>query len=198
MVRVMTSGRGAAKSATDASGWGLIVQTSCTKIARMKHIPSEAVALRNRRVNALLTRERLGQAVGASKWTVGAWERGDRSIPREAIEPLSKALGCSASEVTEPPDGSRPDASLHPQGGRRANDPGQEFSSVSLRTWRALRGLTQLALSESAKVCVTTICEWERGRRVPSADQLERVAHALGCTLDDLARDPVLICPDPE
>lgn len=56
-----------------------------------------------------------------------------------------------------------------------------------LRVYRDLRGLTQAALAERAKVNRVTVAELETGRKQGSLTTLRALAHALNVTLDDLA-----------
>jgi DNA-binding XRE family transcriptional regulator len=55
-----------------------------------------------------------------------------------------------------------------------------------LRIYRALRGLTQNALAESAGVNRVTVAEIETGRKRGSVATLRKLAGALGVSVDDL------------
>lgn len=56
-----------------------------------------------------------------------------------------------------------------------------------VRVWREYRGLTQLALSEAAKVNRPLIAQIEGKQKIGSVDTLRSLANALEVPLDDLA-----------
>lgn len=60
---------------------------------------------------------------------------------------------------------------------------------LRIREKRRLAGLSQAELA--AYVCVnqTAISQWERGITTPSLENAKRLAHAFGCTIDDLYAD---------
>lgn len=55
-----------------------------------------------------------------------------------------------------------------------------------LRVWREVRGLTQAALAQASGVNRVQIAEMESGRKSGSVATLQRLAAALGVTVDDL------------
>lgn len=58
-----------------------------------------------------------------------------------------------------------------------------------LRNLRAFRKAARMSASDLAKlagVTITSIYRYEHGMRVPPADIAARLAHALGCTVEDL------------
>ena len=55
-----------------------------------------------------------------------------------------------------------------------------------LRVWREVRGLTQAALAQASGVNRVQIAEMESGRKSGSVATLQRLATALGVTVDDL------------
>lgn len=57
-----------------------------------------------------------------------------------------------------------------------------------VRVWREHRGMTGMALAESAGVPQSYISEIETGRKPGSFDAMTRIARALSVNLDDLAR----------
>jgi mRNA interferase RelE/StbE len=57
----------------------------------------------------------------------------------------------------------------------------------SLRVYRDLRGMTQVALAEASGVNRVTIAEIETGRKIGSVNTLRALSDALGVKLDDLA-----------
>jgi transcriptional regulator with XRE-family HTH domain len=52
---------------------------------------------------------------------------------------------------------------------------------------RSAAGFTQAGLAEAADIPLTTLRNWERGRRLPYLDAALVLAQALGVTLDELA-----------
>lgn len=53
-------------------------------------------------------------------------------------------------------------------------------SGHSIRTWRKLRGLTQVQLAERSGVARTTVIRLERGEGAVSLENVFRVLHSLG------------------
>jgi transcriptional regulator with XRE-family HTH domain len=61
------------------------------------------------------------------------------------------------------------------------------FSKDRLRTLREQRKLSQEALARRAGLALLTVNRLENGHRTaPTADTLSLLAHALGCSIDDL------------
>ena len=63
-----------------------------------------------------------------------------------------------------------------------------ESLAANLKGLRQRRGLTQEALAERAQTSVFTLQAIERGRANPSFAIVLRLARALRCTLDELAK----------
>jgi len=55
-----------------------------------------------------------------------------------------------------------------------------------VRVWREYRGIDPAALAERADISPGHLTEVEAGDRVPSKDELARIAAALNITVDDL------------
>ena len=55
-----------------------------------------------------------------------------------------------------------------------------------IRTLRKRRGLTQEQLAEQLGISVMTVRRWEWGQRTPRAEELQKLAEALGTTTDYL------------
>lgn len=55
-----------------------------------------------------------------------------------------------------------------------------------IRAFRKLKGFTQEGFAKELGVSVSILGEIERGNRMPTVDFLERVAHVLNITVDDL------------
>jgi transcriptional regulator with XRE-family HTH domain len=55
-----------------------------------------------------------------------------------------------------------------------------------IRAYRKLKGFTQEGFSKELGVSVSILGEIERGNRLPSVDLLERIAHSLKISIDDL------------
>lgn len=58
---------------------------------------------------------------------------------------------------------------------------------VRFKRLREAAGLSQSQLARAAGVPVTSLQQWEQGRRTPLLDAAARVAEALDVSLDDLA-----------
>ncbi|WP_040206524.1 helix-turn-helix domain-containing protein [Neobacillus jeddahensis] len=56
-----------------------------------------------------------------------------------------------------------------------------------IRAYRKLKGYTQESFSRELGVSVSIIGEIERGNRLPASELLERIAHSLKVSIDDLA-----------
>lgn len=56
----------------------------------------------------------------------------------------------------------------------------------TLREWRELRGETQRQASAAVGIHPVTWSEYERGRMIPSATILRRIAQHCGCASDDI------------
>jgi transcriptional regulator with XRE-family HTH domain len=63
---------------------------------------------------------------------------------------------------------------------------GERFAD-RLQRLRQVAGLTQLQLAEAARNPVSSLRNWEQGRRLPQLDAAVLLAEALGVTLDELA-----------
>ena len=66
-----------------------------------------------------------------------------------------------------------------------------------IRSIRAEQGISQEALAELLDVSRQTISKWENGQVRPSAENLGRLSHALGVSVDALVKDD-WIPPEPE
>ena len=55
-----------------------------------------------------------------------------------------------------------------------------------ISVWREKRGLTQGALAQAAAISPSHLSEIERKQKGPSIDVLQRIAAALGATVNDL------------
>jgi transcriptional regulator with XRE-family HTH domain len=66
--------------------------------------------------------------------------------------------------------------------GKKGEDMGER-----LKRLRERAGLTQPQMAEAAGVPVSTLRQWEQGRRLPSLEGFIALADGLGVTLDELA-----------
>lgn len=57
---------------------------------------------------------------------------------------------------------------------------------VSLESARKNAGLTQQDISDRISKSINTICDWEKGRKEISEDDLSKYCDACNCTIDDL------------
>jgi transcriptional regulator with XRE-family HTH domain len=55
-----------------------------------------------------------------------------------------------------------------------------------IRAYRKLKGYTQESFSRELGVSVSILGEVERGNRLPAGDLLERIAHSLKISIEDL------------
>jgi transcriptional regulator with XRE-family HTH domain len=55
-----------------------------------------------------------------------------------------------------------------------------------IRAYRKLKGYTQEGFSRVLGVSVSILGEIERGNRLPAEDLLERIAHSLKISIEDL------------
>ena len=156
-----------------------------------------ALGIRARRIGLGLPREELAARIGVAPFTLGSWERGDRSPSGTARVALASAFDCSVEDLEIAPEGASHEARLDHNRGRPLNDAGGlPFSGLALKTWRVRSGFTQSTLAEVTGLSASTICELERGRRLPTYVALATLAGGLGCELEDLAAPPVLVRPD--
>lgn len=58
---------------------------------------------------------------------------------------------------------------------------------IRLGDLRRGAGMSQAELAEAAGIPVTSLRNWEQGRRLPQLDAAFRLAKAMNITLDDLA-----------
>ena len=58
---------------------------------------------------------------------------------------------------------------------------------LTLREWRATRGLTQFQLAAAAGVGLSSVTNIEAGRQEPRISLAARLAQALGVTVGDIA-----------
>jgi transcriptional regulator with XRE-family HTH domain len=77
--------------------------------------------------------------------------------------------------------------SEHARPGRRPKKPSL-IDPKKLRRRRFAAGLSSTALAERSGLALSTISDYEHGRRSPSPDSLSRLAQALGCETTDLMR----------
>jgi transcriptional regulator with XRE-family HTH domain len=71
----------------------------------------------------------------------------------------------------------------------RNKEPTEESRAMGqrLQQLRIAAEMSQPQLARAAGVPVSSLRNWEQGRRVPLFDAAIRLAVALGCTLDELA-----------
>ena len=58
--------------------------------------------------------------------------------------------------------------------------------ATNIKAIRKLRGMTQEELAKASGIHSVTICKYEIGKVVPSLDNAEKLARALGVTVNDL------------
>ena len=57
---------------------------------------------------------------------------------------------------------------------------------ISLRAARVNAELKQKEAGEKIGVSLVTVLNWEKGKTVPNARQLEKICEVYGCCMDDL------------
>ena len=60
---------------------------------------------------------------------------------------------------------------------------------MNIREMRKKLKIKQKDLAEQVEVGVSTINQYEKGKRVPNAIMLKKIAIALECSVDDLLKD---------
>lgn len=80
------------------------------------------------------------------------------------------------------------------KGGRPRNDPGIEcWSGKSLRVRRIITGISATKLGRVLDVSQSTVLRWEKDLGAPTAPQVRALAQLLGCSPEDLGRDPKVV-----
>ena len=51
---------------------------------------------------------------------------------------------------------------------------------------RSRAGLSQAKLADAVGVTDAAVCQWEKGKQLPRASLLPKIAEALDCTVDEL------------
>lgn len=59
-----------------------------------------------------------------------------------------------------------------------------------IRARRKAAGMTLEELAAAVGCTLQAVGCWERGQTLPTADRLPAIAAALGCSIDDLYREP--------
>lgn len=118
------------------------------------------------RLNHGWTVAQLARHLGATRQLVSAWLLGHEPVATRWYPALAELLGCDEARV----------AALGEQ--HRQARPGQQVGQW-LRAARARAGLTRAELAARLDVAVTTVEQWERGRREPSATHQARLRRLL-------------------
>ncbi len=120
----------------------------------------KAGELRVRRIRAGLTQLAAAEQLGVSAWTVRQWEAGNHTPRAERLPELARVLGCEPSDLVEAP--------------------------TNLADYRTLAGLTQSDLAAQLGVSRMTVAQWESGLMPIAPRHHERLAAALGITVETL------------
>ncbi|MEI5676389.1 MULTISPECIES: helix-turn-helix transcriptional regulator [Nocardioides] len=136
--------------------------------------------LRRLRRRTGLSQEAVARQVGASRHSVGAWERG-QVPPLGVVRRLSRVYGVPVATVARAA-GVTPPPLLDP----RRWTPGD--LPEALRTLRAWSGRTQAELAARVGCSADAVRGWERGRGVPSAVLRTRLEEAYGLPAGALLR----------
>ena len=80
------------------------------------------------------------------------------------------------------------------KGGRPRNAPCIEcWSGKSLRVRRIITGISATKLGRVLDVSQSTVLRWEKDLGAPTAPQVRALAQLLGCSPEDLGRDPKVV-----
>ncbi len=61
-----------------------------------------------------------------------------------------------------------------------------------IRELRAARGVTQTELARALGIDKASVCMWESGKSIPTADKLPTIAAVLGCEVSELYDEDAL------
>lgn len=61
-----------------------------------------------------------------------------------------------------------------------------------IRELRTARGITQTELARALGIDKASVCMWESGKSIPTADKLPVIAVVLGCEVGELYDEDVL------
>lgn len=145
-------------------------------LARAPHTPppppSTLTELRRLRRRTGLSQAHVARRIGATRHSLGAWERGQRP-PLHAVRRLAAVYGVPIAQVA-----------------RAAGVPAPRLLDVhrwspgdlpaALLTLRQWSGLTQRALAEHCGCSASTVRGWERGRSHPGKRSRIRVERVYG------------------
>ena len=67
----------------------------------------------------------------------------------------------------------------------------------NIKVFREKCGLSQRKVADLMDVSQQAVARWENGEAKPRADVLPKWARVLGCTIDELFRDPQKEAPGP-
>ena len=67
----------------------------------------------------------------------------------------------------------------------------------NIKVFREKCGLSQRKVADLMDVSQQAVARWENGEAKPRADVLPKLARVLGCTIDELFRDPEKATPGP-
>ena len=67
----------------------------------------------------------------------------------------------------------------------------------NIKVFREKCGLSQRKVADLMDVSQQAVARWENGEAKPRADVLPKLARVLGCTIDELFRDPQKEAPGP-
>lgn len=62
----------------------------------------------------------------------------------------------------------------------------QVVKAINSSTYRKIKGIRQSELAKEIGVSCATMSSWEQGKSLPNADQLYRLAIALGVAMEEL------------
>ncbi len=125
-------------------------------------------ALRRLRARKRISQEGAAAALGVSRRTLAAWERGSETPPLAALRGLARTYDVPVAEVAKAV-GIEPPPMLDPRNWHRGDLP------EVLRTLRAWSGLTQRGLASLCGCSSDAVRAWEAGRSAPSRELRQRL-----------------------
>ena len=63
---------------------------------------------------------------------------------------------------------------------------------MSIASARRKAGVSQVKLAKELGVTGAAVCLWEKGRNMPRAALLPKIAEVLGCSIDDLLKQDAI------
>lgn len=125
--------------------------------------------IRDARKDAGITQENLAQSLGINRATMSKYETGAIDPPASKLQCIAEALGVCVQDLI----GDETEVTCMTYGQR-------------IRAARKKAGMTQTELAKKLGIPYQSIGQWEKDRRKPKLETLQRIAEALGVPILDL------------